>query len=41
MEDPLETSSKLLAMIEEFGEVARLKINREKTKVIVKNFTDR
>ncbi|KAF7239035.1 LINE-1 retrotransposable element ORF2 protein [Varanus komodoensis] len=39
LEKPLVTMSKLLQKIEEYGEVTGMKINREKTKLLVKNLT--
>ncbi|KAF7245630.1 Gamma-butyrobetaine dioxygenase [Varanus komodoensis] len=39
MEEPFSTMPKLLQQIEEYGEVTGMKINREKTKLLVKNVT--
>uniref|UniRef100_A0A670Z3Q8 Reverse transcriptase domain-containing protein n=1 Tax=Pseudonaja textilis TaxID=8673 RepID=A0A670Z3Q8_PSETE len=37
LEDPLETAPKLLEKIETYDEVAGLKINKDKTKILLKN----
>uniref|UniRef100_A0A670Z1A6 Reverse transcriptase domain-containing protein n=1 Tax=Pseudonaja textilis TaxID=8673 RepID=A0A670Z1A6_PSETE len=37
LEDPLETALKLLEKIETYGEMAGLKINKDKTKILTKN----
>ncbi|KAF7244640.1 hypothetical protein EYD10_09237 [Varanus komodoensis] len=39
IEEPLVTMSKLLQRIEEYGDVTGMKINRDKTKLLVKNLT--
>ncbi|KAF7235135.1 hypothetical protein EYD10_18021 [Varanus komodoensis] len=39
MEEPFVTMPKLLQRIEEYGEVTGMKINREKTKLLIKNLT--
>uniref|UniRef100_A0A2H6NAP8 Reverse transcriptase domain-containing protein n=1 Tax=Micrurus carvalhoi TaxID=3147026 RepID=A0A2H6NAP8_9SAUR len=41
LEEPLETDPKLIGEIEEYGEVAGLKINKEKTKILAKNMTEK
>uniref|UniRef100_A0A2D4F0Q1 Reverse transcriptase domain-containing protein n=2 Tax=Micrurus corallinus TaxID=54390 RepID=A0A2D4F0Q1_MICCO len=37
LEEPLETAAKLMEKIEEYGKVAGLKINKDKTKILTKN----
>ncbi|XP_060550036.1 uncharacterized protein CXorf58 homolog isoform X1 [Pantherophis guttatus] len=39
VEEPLESGPKLIKKLEEFGEVARFKINKNKSKLITKNLT--
>uniref|UniRef100_A0A8C5RQB2 Reverse transcriptase domain-containing protein n=1 Tax=Laticauda laticaudata TaxID=8630 RepID=A0A8C5RQB2_LATLA len=41
LEDPQETASKLIEKIEAYGKVAGLKINKEKTKILIKNILSR
>uniref|UniRef100_A0A670XUF9 Reverse transcriptase domain-containing protein n=1 Tax=Pseudonaja textilis TaxID=8673 RepID=A0A670XUF9_PSETE len=41
LEDPLETASKLIEKIETYGQVAGLKINKDKTKILTKNMLSR
>uniref|UniRef100_A0A2D4PAM0 Reverse transcriptase domain-containing protein n=1 Tax=Micrurus surinamensis TaxID=129470 RepID=A0A2D4PAM0_MICSU len=41
LQDPQETGSKLIKKIEEYGEMAGFKINREKIKILVKNITEK
>uniref|UniRef100_A0A8C6VAE5 Reverse transcriptase domain-containing protein n=1 Tax=Naja naja TaxID=35670 RepID=A0A8C6VAE5_NAJNA len=41
LEDPLESAFKLIERIEEYGEVAGLKINKDKTKILTKNMLAR
>uniref|UniRef100_A0A2D4PHK5 Reverse transcriptase domain-containing protein n=1 Tax=Micrurus surinamensis TaxID=129470 RepID=A0A2D4PHK5_MICSU len=41
LEDPEDTGVKLIKEIEEFGQVAGLKINKSKTKLLTKNLKDK
>uniref|UniRef100_A0A8C6XJK4 Reverse transcriptase domain-containing protein n=1 Tax=Naja naja TaxID=35670 RepID=A0A8C6XJK4_NAJNA len=41
LEDPLETAPKLIERIEEYGKVAGMKINKDKTKILTKNMLAR
>uniref|UniRef100_A0A2D4H5F6 Reverse transcriptase domain-containing protein n=1 Tax=Micrurus lemniscatus lemniscatus TaxID=129467 RepID=A0A2D4H5F6_MICLE len=41
LEDPEDTGIKLIKEIEEFGQVAGLKINKSKTKLLTKNLKDK
>uniref|UniRef100_A0A2D4F3M7 Reverse transcriptase domain-containing protein n=1 Tax=Micrurus corallinus TaxID=54390 RepID=A0A2D4F3M7_MICCO len=41
LEEPLETAPKLIEKIEEYGQVAELKTNKNKTKILVKNMIEK